>query len=186
MSLNTFKRNYTNSDTNARHAQMEGHHPFQRWSVALIFATFITPLYFVCWWINAQALALSNAVTPKVQYYAANWYLPLIMDRLNIVLSWGLIFLAATTTVLIITHQKHFRSWSLLMGLWFWLAGCGSTFIISPLRDIARNWVFWDSLDNLFAYIFVAGLAGIIPCIVGLFVSFIWLLIALIFVRPRI
>lgn len=148
------------------------------WVLALSFAILITPVYFVAWWTNFQALGPPFRTPPRLDYYYANWYIPLIVEHLPKVLTLGILICILTITFLV--RIKNRRRWRLVMGLWFWFVGFGSSFILVPLWNPQY---FLTSFAGLVASQILSLLASLVPGIVGILVAIMWLLVSFLIAR---
>jgi len=146
----------------------------RRWVLALAFAVLITPVYFTTWWINVKGLEpSSDSPSPQWDYYE------LIIENLPLVVTFGVAVCAATIGFLIVVRNS--RRWWLVMGFWFWLVGLASPFLLLPL---AKPWLFSNvSPGALLANFIIALFTAIIPGIVGILLTIVWLLVSFLIAR---
>jgi len=104
--------------------------------------------------------------------------MPLIVEHLPKVLTLGLVICILTIALLV--RLKNSRHWWLAMGLWFGLAGFGSSFVLLPLWN---PHYFLTSPGGFVASLIFSLLASFVPGIVGILLAIVWLLVSFLTAR---
>ncbi|MGI6379812.1 MAG: hypothetical protein ACOX2R_03375 [Anaerolineae bacterium] len=149
-------------------------HVLRRIVLASLFVVLPSPLYFVAWWTNFQALGPPFRTPPEVDYYYDHWYLPLLSEhwlKIVVFVIMGVLGTAAVVGVLSMGRRGR-----LLTALWLWLVGCWSSLVFTSLWGLPNRidpWVEW-----LLGLAFISTISAVLPAMVAFIVSLFWLAIS--------
>ena len=148
-------------------------HVLRKIVLASLFVVLPSPLYFVAWWTNFEALPPFRE-TPELDYYYAHWYLPLLSEHFLKILFFVVIGVLSTVAIVICLEKlRHSR---VLTFLWLYSIGCYSSFVFTALWRLpskSNPWFEW-----LLGLIFISLFSVVLPAMVAFLVSLLWLAVS--------